>query len=481
MKFKIFFTVSMMLLVVNLLIANDMITMWDGAEAALLLRSLESFPFLPAFVLSWMPIESEAWLFWLRLPGAILIILACYAFFQGGKKLFGLAYTQYSLLVLGASFFIVNIGKVATTDSWAFAAQWMSWLLLLLYLKQPKRQWQLLFYLALGFAVWIQPLETILFMSMYAIILYFFHPKKQLLIRLNPLASLLGAVLLFHFTGLLDWQSKTAFWSINSSGYLKFFGWSLLAWFPFLGFLISGLREMLNKLKRKEELSIILGAGLISALIGHALVFHAILAIVVGRQLYAYFDERFPYRAFVKTGAVLHLVFAFTIAVILTIYNFFEFRGVGFRSALAVTTVYWMPAFMAVIGMYGMTKRYVVVGTVWGGLLATLLFYIQVNPLIESRRGVVEYAFEKMMEDYGPSQARSLSLDIESDISPKEQIYSRHFLGTLPGFIENKTDAEGIILSRKDTSAIFLSTDSTGMAGWNDWLKPILYKVENKR
>jgi hypothetical protein len=478
-KFNLFFTGSMMLFVVNLLIANDMVTLWDGAEAALILQSIGSPRNLPAFVLSWLPVESGAWLFWLRLPGAVLIILACLSFFQLAKKLFGTVYSQYALLALAASFVVVNTGKIATTDSWAFATQWMSWLFLLLYLKQPTRQWQLLFYLILGLAVWIQPLETILFISLYSVFLYFFHPRKNLLIRLNPVAALLGATLLFYFTNLLDWSSSTAYWSIGSSGYLKFIALSLLAWLPFLGFLISGIREMVNKWKRKEELTIILATGLISALIGHAIVFHGILAVVVGRQLQAYFQEKFPYRAFVKTGAVLHLIFAFTVAVILTIFSFFEFRGVGFRSALAVTTVYWMPSFMAVIGLYGMTRRYVVVGTVWAGLLATLLFSLQVNPLIESRRGVVEKAFENMIESYGPSRAQSMALDVPSEWTPKEKVYGQHYLGIVPDFMESD-DHSDFVLSRQDTTSSFLTTDSTGMAGWNDRLKPVLYKVEGR-
>jgi hypothetical protein len=471
----------MMLFVVNLLIANDLVTLWDGAEAALLLQSIESPHTLPSYVLSWLPVESGAWLFWLRLPGAVLIILACLTFFQLAKKLFGTAYSQYALLVLAASFVVVNTGKVATSDSWAFATQWMSWLFLLLYLKQPTRQWQLLFYGMLGLAVWIQPLETTLFISIYSAFLYFFHPKKSWLVRLNPVAALLGATLLFHFTNLLDWRSSTAYWSIGSSGYLKFMGLSLLAWLPFLGFLISGIREMINKWKRKEELTIVLATGLISALIGHAIVFHGILAVVVGRQLQAYFQEKFPYRAFVKTGAVLHLIFAFTVAVVLTIYSFLEFRGVGFRSALAVTTVYWMPSFMAVIGMYGMTRRYVVVGTVWAGLLATLLFYVQIQPLIDNRRAVVERAFEKLIDDYGPSRAQSLVLEVPgSEWTPKEKVYGRHYLETVPGF-RGADDSAEFILYRQDTTASFLMTDSTGMAGWDDWLKPVLYKVEGRR
>ncbi len=469
----------MMLFVINLLFANDMVTVWDGAETALLLQSIQNPHTLPSFILSLLPVESGAWLFWLRLPGAILIILACLTFYQLGKKLFGQDYSQYALMVLAASFMVVNTGKIATTDSWAFATQWLSWLLLLLFLKQPILKWQLLFYLVLGLAVWIQPLESILFMSVYSAALYFFHPKKNLLIRLNPMAALLGATLLFHFTNLLDWQSQTAFWSIGSSGYLKFIGLSILAWFPFLGFIISGIREMINKWKRKEELTIILASGLFSALIGHSIAFHGILALVVGRQLISYFNEKFPYRPFVKTGAVLHLVFAFTMAVILTVYGFFEFRGVGFRAALAVTTVYWMPAFMAVIGMYGMTKRYVVVGTVWGGLLATLLFYVQVNPLIESRRGVVESVFENLVEDHGPSRAQSLHLDVPASPAPKEQVYGQHFLGTIPPLVNQEISSE-IKLSRQDTSSLFLASDSTGLAGWNDGLKPILYRVDGR-
>jgi len=477
-RFNLFFTASMMVVVANLLLANDTITIWDGAETQHILQSTDPVPFLPAWVLSFWSPEEHLWLFWWRLPSAVLIILAMVAFYFGAKKLLGQRYSQFTLLVLGASFFIVPTGKLASTDSWAFAGQWLSWLLMLLYLKQEERKWQLFFYLVLGLTVWIQPIETILFVSLNTLALYFFHPQKNKLIRLNPIAALAGSALLFHLTTGLDWQGSTAYWSIGQSSYLKFAGWSLLAWLPFLGFLISAIREMINKWKRKEELTIILVCGLLSALVSHAIVFHGILAIVVGRQLSLYFDDRFPYRPFVKTGAILHLVIAFTAAVILTIYCFLEFRGVGFRSALALTTIYWMPSFMAVIGLYGMNKRYVYVGTIWAGLLATFLFYVQMNPLIESRRRVVENAFELLKQEKNTASAPLMLLNTGMTGAPKEKVYSLYFLEEEAIQADSVVEKTGLTLSRKDIGSVELAQDTSGMAGWDDRLSPVLYEIK---
>ncbi len=468
----------MMLVVVNLLIANDLISVWSGAESDMILRSLTSSFFLPSDLLAFWSLEEGIWTFWWRLPSAVILISAMVAFYFGARKLFGQSYSQYALLALGASFFIVHTSKLASSDAWAFSTQWMSWLILLLFLKQPTLQWRLLFYALLGLAVWIQPLETILFISLNTVGLYFFHPQRRSLIQLNPVAGLLGPALLFYLTGVLDWKSETAYWSIASSGYLKFIGVSLLGWLPFLGFVLGGIREMVNKWKRKEELTIVLGVGMISAVIGHAIVFHGILAMIVGRQMIMYFNERFPYRAFVKTGAILHLVAAFTVAVVLTIYNFLEFRAAGFRSSLAVTTGYWMPAFMAVIGLYGINKRYVVVGTIWGGLLATFLFYVQFMPLIENRRGVVKTAIERAAELSNYDDELLLWKQKPEQAFDQERVYGKASFSEV-NIVEEK-NRTGLYLHKEEwpqDSSYLFHRENDRLIGWDDDLDIVKYTI----
>ncbi len=468
----------MMLVVVNLLIANDMITIWDGAETNNILLAFEKFLYLPSYILSFNSIENGTWTFWYRLPSAAILILTLLVFYYMARQLFGETYSQYALLTLGASFFVVSISKTASADAWAFASQCLSWIFLLAYLKQPILKWQLLFYTLVGFAVWVQPLESILFFSLNSLGLYFFHPKKKLIWQLNPFAALLGAVLLFHFTITLDWGGTSTYSSIGSSNYAKFLFLSLLGWFPFIGFLISGNREILYKWKRKEELTIILLCGLISALLSHSILLHGIISIIVGRQLANYFNKSFPFRAFVKTGAVLHLVIVFTFAVVALIYCFLEFGALGFRSALALTTIYWMPSFIAVIGLYGMNKKYVVVGTVWSGLLASFLFYVQLNPLIDSRRGVVKEAFEqvKVAKILNPEQKIYLS---NSDIrNPKEKVYGLHYLGYLLNDDSKAIGGEKITIIRQSISTEEIAQDSSNLIGWDDGLRNIRYEIK---
>ena len=228
---------------------------------------------------------------------------------------------------------------------------------------------------------------------------------------------------------------------------------------------------MISKIKKREELSIILLAGLGAALLSHSIVFHTVMAILVGRQMHIYFNEKYPYRSFVKTGALLQLVGAFILATFLIMRLFFEFKGVGFRASLAVTTAYWMPAFVCVLGLYGMNERYVWFGASMSGIFSLLIFQLQITPLIESRRE----ASVVLIETEGPQIQKDTLLLNNFPNKPKEEVYG---LLQFESVLNDTTGNDAIVLEKIEIDPLLLPKDSILNAGWDDDLRAVKYELK---
>lgn len=475
-KFQQLFTFSIIIFAINLLLLNDWIILWRGAELSNVLESQSSKSFLLLWYSLW-DYQTMSYPFFWRLPSAIFLILGLFGFYQTARWLFGQEVMQYSLMTLAASFFIIAYGKLASLDTLAFVTQILSWIFLIYYLKQPKLKWQVWFYAFAGFSILIQPLESLLWISLNSILLYFFLPFKKEWIKLNPLFMALIAALAFQFTVGLDWTGKAFYWSVFQAGHFKFWLYSIASWAIFIGFLAAGIRELIQKVQRKEELAIILACAFIAGLVGHAIALHIILALIVGRQIKNYFEPKYPYEAIVKTGAILHLVFAFAVATVFLIYSFVEFRGAGFRASLAFIMIYWMGAFIGVIGLYGKNKKYVHWGGIAGGLLATLIFLFQLTPVLESKRAEFLKSLELSRKRY--STEEHLIIDASEEIYQKLKIYGSKDFKSIQKYAGQSnispTIKEAIIFQDS------VGTDSILRAGWNDSFKTIELKVRSER
>ncbi len=385
---RLFLGLAALLFLGNLLVFNDLATIWDGAETQLLIRILRSEGagwLLPELLLDPL-VGSPLRPFWLRLPAALVLIAALAVFYAIARPIYGLETTVLTLLALGSSFLTPLLGKLATGDAWLFGAHLLGYHALVMFLKLPSGKWRWLFYLLFALGIWIHPLSTLVFYSVIALVLFFLHPNGRRMVSLNPWVA--GLVLggLLYLTGALT-PERPGFWL----GYgLRPYGEYLLAlgigMLPLTGFWIAGLWDSLRKFRQGEELSQLTFTWLLGALLAQSPVAAALLAFLAGKQLALFFDPRYPHRPIVRTVAILHLVGVFFALLWLMIGGFLEFRGVGFRSGLAFSGAYWIFSFAGVIGMFGMNRRLTIGGVMLSGLLGFLLFWSQLFPLWESRR-----------------------------------------------------------------------------------------------
>ena len=266
---------------------------------------------------------------------------------------------------------------------------------MLLALKQAKFNWQILHYLLVILAVSIQPISAVVLVLSCWGTLYFLHPQGKSLIRLpSPiLAILLG--FLFYQIGFVQIGQEVFALDYFNAPFGKFLAYSLIGMLPFIGFILAGLRELFTKVRKKEELAIIHLAFLLGGLLAQSMAFQWALVLLVAKHMQAYFVKNYPYQSFVKTGAVLHLVGFFVLATVAMMSGFQIFRGIGFRAALSVSIIYWIWSFVSVIGLYGQRKDWVWGGVLSSGLLASLIFWLQLNPVLNNERKIYSEAVQK--------------------------------------------------------------------------------------
>jgi hypothetical protein len=385
MQFRIFGWLVGAICVINMLVMNDFASLWDGAEAALARGGAggESPLHLPAMIQKLLWNAAGGNLFIYRLPGTIWLLGAAAGLYFLARPLFGQRTVILTLLVAGASLGIPQLAKVATADAGLLALHTIAFVLLLRYLKQPRTVWRIAFYGAVLLAGLIHPFSTLILFCAGPAVLYFRHPQGKRLWALQPWAAAIVAFGIAWLTGSVQWNPP---WLLANFPSAPYWVVALLGFLPFTGFVLSGLRDYIPKLRKGDETALIIIAWLVAGLLAGSSVAGIALALLIARQMDAYFHPNYPFAAVVQTGAVLHLILIFFAAMGLMLGGLYYFEGVGFRAGLAVGAAYWSMSFLGVIGLYGRQRRLAIGGPILAGALAVLLFWLQAFPLLESRR-----------------------------------------------------------------------------------------------
>src|SRR5690606_40317093 len=112
----------------------------------------------------------------------------------------------------------------------------------------------------------------------------------------------------------------------DNSGFLFHFGSKgtgvyLLANFlgilPWLAFLPAAFVDLFIKLKKREEMAIILSGFLVFSILSFGLVLQVALALLVAKQVENFFKPNYPFAGWVKSTAVLSLNFTFILVAML--------------------------------------------------------------------------------------------------------------------------------------------------------------------
>ncbi len=473
-RFDVFVITYLILVLANLLVANEYTVVWSGAEAYTLFHALrgEWIGFWPTSLYGALSGKVDVFAF--RFVGVWLLIMTFYGIYYFSRRLFGGRTPILTLLVLGGSLFVPNWAKVASGEIWAFSTQAMVLLTFVYALKQPKFNWQVAHYAALLLALSIQPVTTVVLVSVLWLYYFFMHPQGRSLVRMpSPVVALLGGFLITqtNVATPINPAFQLDYFHANYGEYLLYM---VLGFLPFIGFIMSGIREFFTKVKKKEELAIIQLGLLLAGLLAQSVVTALVLALIIAKQMQAYFVKNYPYQAYAKTGTVLHLIAFFALATVSMISGFYVFRGLGFRAALSVSIIYWIWTFIAVIGIYGQRRDWTWGGVLASGLLGSLIFWLQLNPVLNQERLLQSNVIEKARQlKRGPEEILNLNLESEGTF-PAAAAYAA------PVFEEINTDTPtketGIYISDQKPAGI--EADSLG--GWNNDFEEITYWLYRK-
>lgn len=397
-RYLFFLGLAALLIVVNLLIANDYVTIWEGAEANMLLNAQStekatndalpnSFSFLPEKVVALIYAYVGFNIAQLRYISVIILLLAFLGIYHWGRKIFGEEPVLISLVVMGGSFLISSISKLVVADIWLFATQSLYLIFLILYIKQPIIKWLLGVVVAFVLGLLVNlPVMLIwgLGLSVYFLLV---HPNKtttkNILLKGVLPVSLLGA--LVYFTQ--GYGNNDAFvLAYGNISYWKYLLFSFVAVLPWLGFLIAALLDVFVKIKSREELAIISLGWLIFGLLTMSLAVQFLFAYLIAKHVLNFLKKPYPYDGLVKSVSLFILLLSFIGVTLMLIGGWQQLGAGGYQSALAVGALYWGFGFLGVMGLFLKEKRFILGGFGMSVLLVTFAFWGKVYPLVEKFR-----------------------------------------------------------------------------------------------
>ncbi|MEL7221678.1 MAG: hypothetical protein AAGJ93_10190 [Bacteroidota bacterium] len=299
-----------------------------------------------------------------------------------------------TLLLVAASFLLTSIAKTGALDSWRLGFELGAWLAFIHYLKQPKRSWLIYTAILGSLAVLVGQWSSLLLFLVWHIGYYRLMVPAQPALKKSIHYPFIAIYAVFALSYLLRYFTANPlavgdlfYFQAFQLTHLKLFGYTLLGLAPFLGFALAALRDLFFKIKKGEELALLLAIALFGSLVAQSILFSFLLTFLTAKQVQFYFySEKYPWQDWVKTGNVLHLIFVFMAVIVALIGGYFQYAVDGFRAVLGCSTAYWMFSFVGVIGLYGFRRDYVLGGMTIAGVLAILFFWVQVYPFLHLQR-----------------------------------------------------------------------------------------------
>jgi len=415
-QYRFFTWVILFMVSAQLLVGLDYATIWSGAEIQHIWQSMgqKTTTSLSSILLGLIPETSEYWLLFYRLPGLLLYVLAAALFYRWGKSLFGQTSVQSALLVLGGSLFLPIMAKIASLDVWTMVFELATWLSILHFQKEASKKWLLKIALFGSLAVLFGQIQSVGLLLVWQVLYYRMSASSNEQFKSHFAKPFVIIYLVFAISYIFMGHSTRESYYFNAFDfkYHQFLLFSLLGLAPFIGFCMASLRDLVYKLKRGEELAKILAIGLVGSFLTQSLVFPFLLVFMTAKQMQHFFQQpNYPWHNWVKTWQVLHLITVFIAVVLALIGGFASFQTDGFRAVLGCSFAYWMFSFVAVIGLYGFRRDYVIAGMTLAGALALLFFWIQVYPFLHLKRNWPERMVIQLekLED-----VKTLTVDNES-------------------------------------------------------------------
>ncbi len=467
-----FLGLAALLIVVNLLIANDYVTIWEGAEANMLLnvqQALDETVDVASNGLSVLPEKVTELVYrlvglnisQLRYISVILLLLSFLGIYHWGRKIFGEEPVLISLVVLGGSFLMSSISKLVVADIWLFVTQSLYLIFLVLYIKQPIIKWMVGAVIMLVLGLLVNLPMMLLYGLGLSIYFFWLHPNKtttkSILVKGVLPVSLLGAIFYFVQGAGHNDAFVLAYGNIS---YWKYLGFSFLAVLPWLGFLIAALLDVFMKIKSREELAIISMGWLIFGLASMSLVVQFLFAYLIAKHVLNFLKKAYPYDGLVKSVTLFILLLSFIGVTLMLIGGWQQLGAGGYQSALAVGALYWGFGFLGAMGLFLREKRFIVGGLGLSVLLVTFAFWGKVYPLIEKFRELPRQLSIQVKEQ---DKAATLPVNMVMHTLPSRKNFQVYFNASFPNRKEITTQQQLDELLLSNRSELLIYNDSLSL------------------
>ncbi|TAF67464.1 MAG: glycosyltransferase family 39 protein [Cytophagales bacterium] len=272
---------------VNLFLNNGFISLWDQDEAAYagfasVMRSTGNWV-IPDFL--WSDIHRKTplhfWLialsygifgeneFALRFPSALAVLLTWVSTFYLGRSVFGKERALLATLLVVASIFLVNLGKIAVTDALLTFFETVAVLALLNFLVHYRWYYNLLFWAAVSAGMLVKGPPILIVSAGTGGLLLLFHSSRWRLLMLHPWFFFPLALLPLWLWGRAAWLADNGVfitwlydWYIakRASGETVLGQWGppgyfllvfMLSFLPFTVFFPAALREIVRQIRGK--------------------------------------------------------------------------------------------------------------------------------------------------------------------------------------------------------------------------------------
>lgn len=421
---------AVLVTIINLLIFNDVASYWSSIELPVLVQSAgdilsSNLAPLPTRFIHFLDAQPNADSFLLRLPAGLAVILILGSLYFLGRRIFGEAAAKMATFVAACSWAILFFGKLVGADSWMVLAQVLQVLGTIYFIKQPKLEWAVLANTAFFIGLCILPWPMLLSGIGLGLFYFVFHPKGKNLLQLIYIVPMILSVLIVMISGGYQWMNSGLQMGWPNGRVLQFLGYNIIGLLPWLAFFIPALWDSFKKIKKREELSIIYLGWLLAAVLSGTGLLQIIMAIMIGRHVLFYFQKNYPYQAQVRGIVVTHFILAFFAMFGLIMLAGLHFEGAGYRAALTVAIVYWGGSLVSVVSVFSKNSRNLIGSLGVASMLGFLMFWLNVFPLWESRRGWDKLMVENAVQYRSPDTDRLLFFGKEKLETPSLAYYAK--------------------------------------------------------
>ncbi len=379
-----------------LLINNWSVSLWDQDEAAYAgfgstMNETGNY-LVPEF--TWSDVHRKTPMhFWLiagsqkifganefatRLPAAIAIFLVYLLIYFQGRKFFGEKTALYAVVILGTSFFVPTLGKIAVTDGLLLLFHTLAGFSLLNILEKKSYKWVAIFWFAFAMGIMVKGPPIMIFTGFLTVFLFAFSKKRMNLIAMHPWFFMPIAFIPFSLWGYAAWQyddgkfltwmyewyilkrvGDSVFGQTGPPGYylVNF----IIFFLAYLSFLPGALFNTFKSLKTKTPEILSALAWLISSwlfyeflsskLPAYVIASYPILAIIIAKQMSNSEEENKDY-SLTKISSVFQLILSTALSGGLIYGGYLYLSKTGFIIASVIAILFFTGTLLAIINLW---------------------------------------------------------------------------------------------------------------------------------